>query len=287
MGASFGAVVDSSRNEYFFLAVAKGNAFSGGNEDYLAGGFVAMLADSMTGGKAAEDYFVVAILLHMGEKLPFAAFEAGKALGREIVFGYQHDGSSIPIQLEKDNRASADYTAPENEISGVKYYGLTGSDGSHQGVKPDADPAVGERGHSGRTARMAVADFGGDFQGTGGGEAVDPVYLLCHKLPGEHAACSAHYHSVAFCIQGFDEEWFAVSDAETFSLPDGVEGDSLMVAQRLTVFVEDFSRLQAGGVVGSDEGVVIIVGDKADFLAFLLLGYRQAKLSRQLPHLGF
>lgn len=51
MSASLGVVVNSSRNEYFFLAVAEGDAFSGGNEDYLAGGFVAMLADGMAGAR--------------------------------------------------------------------------------------------------------------------------------------------------------------------------------------------------------------------------------------------
>lgn len=98
MGASFRAVVNRSRSEYFFLAVAEGGTFSGRNEDYLAGGFVAMLADGMAGGKAAEEKFIVVVLFHMGEKLPFAAFEAGKVLGRETVFCYQHGGSSIRVQ---------------------------------------------------------------------------------------------------------------------------------------------------------------------------------------------
>ena len=286
MGASFRAVVNNSRREYLFLAVAEGGAFSGGNEDYLAGGFVAVLADGMAGGKTAENYFVVPIRLYMGEKLPFAAFEAGKALGREAVLCYQHGGSSIPIQLEKDNRASADYTASENDISGVKHHGLAGSDGSHRGVKPYADPSAGKQGHGGGTALMAVADFGGDFQETFGREAVDPVYLLSRKLPGEYAVCLAHYNPVVFRIQGFDEKGFAVGDAETFSLSDGVERNSLMMSQYLAAFVEDFPRLQAGGVMGFDEGVIIIVGDKADFLTFPFLGHRQAKFGRQLPHLG-
>lgn len=60
-----------------------------------------MLTDGMAGGKAAEEQFVVAVLFHAGEKLPSAAFEAGKALGREIVFCYQHDGSSICIQVRE------------------------------------------------------------------------------------------------------------------------------------------------------------------------------------------
>lgn len=101
MSASLGAVVDNSRNEYFFLAVAEGGTLSGGNEDYLAGGFVAVLADGMAGGKTAENYFVVSIRLYMGEQLALAAFEAGKVLGRETVFCYQHGGSSIRMQSEK------------------------------------------------------------------------------------------------------------------------------------------------------------------------------------------
>lgn len=98
MSTAFGAVVNHARSEDLLLAVAEGNALSGGDEDYFAGGFVAMFPHGVTGGKGAEEYLVVAICRYMGKEFAFAAFEAGQVLGGESVFCYQHGVSSIRIR---------------------------------------------------------------------------------------------------------------------------------------------------------------------------------------------
>lgn len=182
--------------------------------------------------------------------------------------------------------SSADHAAAEDDVAVIKHDGLAGGDGSHRGVKHDADPIVRQQGHGGRTARVAVADLGGDFQGRVREIVGGPDYLPGCQFPGKQAVCAADYHFMVFHVQGFDEEGLAVGDAEAFSLADGVEGHALMAAQRLSVFVNDLTRLQTGWVMGLDEGVIIVVGDKADLLAFRLLGYGQGKFGRQLSHLG-
>lgn len=64
-------------------------------------------------------------------------------------------------------------------------------------------------------------------------------------------------------------------------------GDSLMRAQHIARLVDKISRRRFLAGIAADKGSVVVILNKADFLAVRLMGYRKAGLARKLSGFRF
>ena len=86
-------------------------------------------------------------------------------------------------------------------------------------------------------------------------------------------------------VEVHDVERLRVRDAEALALADRVKRHALVMAEHMSCCVDDIARMQAGGILRAQIGLVVIVRHEADLLAVRLVGDRQLVALRHLARL--
>lgn len=188
------------------------------------------------------------------------------------------------LKLLRDAAATEHHVS---RVAAVEHGCLPGGDGALWRVEAEMHPLVIERG-------------GGCCRGGGVGAhlhlAGEGLFgpLATHKAGSADGAVGlqggvvgANHKRVAGGVYCGDKEGFGAGDAESFALPNGVEWDSLMVSNLVSLLVEDGAGHEGRGGFFAQKAAVVFVGDEADILAFAAVGGFQPAFLGEGAHLVF
>lgn len=128
--------------------------------------------------------------------------------------------------------------AAYHQVSLVQYNGLTRGDGPLGCVKHHLNMAVLLRVYGGSLLELTVAGFRGDPQRLRQGREGVPVHILCPQCIGQQGLAGTYGHGVLLHILGTDVYRRTQSNAQSFSLAQGIADSATVFSNNSTVQIQ-------------------------------------------------
>ena len=198
---------------------------------------------------------------------------------------YEAAGSFLAVRARL---CGGDDGAAKHLLAAIEHGGLSGRDSRGFFQKMYQPSSVAERAEGAGERAAAVADAHGEVavkEGFVGEAGVLHEHVFSFEVSGR-----AEHDGVVVGVEADDVGGLAEGDAEPFALPDGVEGDAAVGAERVPFGVDVKPRAGMAVDVGAlcAEEVAVVAFDEADLHGFGSLGHLgEASLGEVASDVGF